>query len=155
MEKNLVIKEKVEKILKEITIETLANEKEIIKILERIENNDENELNKFDEDILNNIEEYLIIKQKMKIKEKDYKFMHELSSELKEQKIRKGDALLNIPLFKIVTSDKNEYYFLTRNNAIKFMEDNKSIVDSSEVIKIVENKNLELARLIDIIKNNY
>lgn len=91
----------------------------------------------------------------MEVKENEYEFMHELSEELKKQKIRKGDKILNLPLFKVVTSDKNEYYFLTRNNANQFIELNKNIIDSSEIINIVENRNLELQRLINVIKDNY
>lgn len=148
------IKKRANKILGENSVLTLKNEEKIILTLQKIIN-EEIEDTEMAENTLNDIEKYLEEKQKRISNEEDYKFLKELSENLREQKIRRDDdVLLKNPLFKITTEDE-EYYFLTRKNAHQFIEANKSRIKNSEVIKIQENENLELEKLIDIIKRNF
>lgn len=148
------VKERANKILGENSVQTLKNEEKIISTLSEMINDEIKDIDTA-ENILDIIEKYLNEKHKRIVSEEDYNFLKELSENLREQKIRRNDdVLLKNPLFKITTEDE-EYYFLTRKNAHQFIEANKSRIKNSEVIKIQENENLELEKLIDIIKRNF
>lgn len=150
------IREKAKKLLGNASIDVLSDDEKTIKILKDIINSN-NEDTKFNEETLKCIERYILAKQKMQTNEKNNEFMHNLAEELRSQKVRKDDdVLLNIPLFKITTKDNNkEYYFITRKNAQKFADANKKYIKNSEVMQIEENKNLELEKLIKIIKEEF
>ena len=148
------VKERANKILGENSVQTLKNEEKIISTLSEMINDEIKDIDTA-ENILDIIEKYLNEKHKRIVSEEDYNFLKELSENLREQKIRRNDdVLLKNPLFKI-TTEEDEYYFLTRKNAHQFIEANKSRIKNSEVIKIQENENLELEKLIDIIKRNF
>jgi len=142
------IKYKVNRLLGETSIEVLKDEKEIIETLERILKEPKIEC---DDEILDNIEEYLETKEQIKVKENDMEFLANLAKSLREQEVRLSDDG-NPPLFKIRNSIGEEVYFITREALNEYREFNK---ESSRIIEIPKSNSIELSKLIDIIKRNF
>lgn len=146
------LKKRAEYIFRNSSIDTFTGEKELIETLNAI-----GKLEKYDElsnTTLDIIERYLKAKEKMILKEEDAAFIKELSEDLKHQNIRRTDGIIYIPLFKLLTVDGKEEYFLTRKRAEKHVEDNPNKY-ASDIIEIKENNNTDIARIIEILIRNY
>lgn len=121
-----------------------------------------------------NIEKYLYTKAKMKIQEKDFEYLKNIAEVLRNQKVRIEDSVaFESPVFKVSIdeTDKDKcFYFVTREGAEKYIELNstqlkhlpkpKENVSSEErrkstLFNIETNKNLEIERIIEIIKRNF
>lgn len=97
---------------------------------------------------------YIKTKEKMALAQEDYIFFNDLSKKLKKRAIRRTDGILYIPLFKVKSKDGFEKYFLTRENAKRYIEMNNGWI-TDNIIEIDENDNTDLAMVIDIIKRNF
>lgn len=102
--------------------------------------------------ILNQIELYLLIKQKIKKSEENYNYLQDNTSELKNQRVRNEDNIEKIPIFK-VNKGKDSYYFLTRKKAQEFIKAYK--IEDIGKIEIEENDNNMLKELINKIKKDF
>ncbi len=142
------------RIIGNTSVKTFNNEKDIAEILNNIIEDKNNVDNTIIDKLLYCIEDYLKFKEKMTILYEDYNYLCDLSEELRKQTIRKTDGVLYDPLFKVTNNDKSEKYFLTRRNAEEYMKQ-KDNCTFNKVIEIKENENIDLAKLLDIIKRNY
>ena len=170
------IKNKAKNILGNTKVITLVGEKEKIEILREIAEGDISidkleEINKK----LEEIEKYLSEKQKEILKQKDFEYLKNIAEILRSQQIRVEDGVcLESPVFKVTVegdeeNDEDTFYFLTKEGADKFMEANQTLpIHKDEVVddknkerrtaktfNVERNKNLELERLIEIIKRNF
>ena len=146
------LKKRAELIFRNSSIDTFTGEKDIIETLNGI-----GKLKEYDElsnITLDIIERYLKAKEKMILKETDASFIKELADDLKHQNIRRTDGIVYIPLFKLLTVDGKEEYFLTRKRAEKHIEENPNNY-ASDIIEIKENNNTDIARIIEILIRNY
>ena len=148
------IKKRAEELLKRHSIETLTDEKRIIETLINFDDVDEKNI-EYASKTLDILEKYLLIKEKEVLKEKDFEFLSELATKLREQSVRKTDSS-NPPLFITKDSSDNDVFFITRNALIEYLEtigkDPKSL---GTIIEIPSSNSMELARLMEIIKRNY
>lgn len=151
-EKIKELKNRADKIFGKSNIITFIDEQESTKLIDRIINTNDINIEE-DEKALNKLELYILIKEKIQENNENNKILEELAEDLRNQRIRKDDVL-NIPLFKVITNER-EYYFITRKEAHKFIENNKDIVKGSEVIQIEENEDKKLEKLINTIKENF
>ena len=170
------LKNKARELLGNIKVMTFIGEAEKIKFLTNIVENDIsgediNALNKK----LDETSEYLTDKQTKLLKEKDFEFLKNIAEILRNQKVRIEDGVyLENPVFKVTIDDekgKQTFYFLTKEGADKFIEANKTLAKDlhTEEVNVFEederrkekmfnverNQNLELERLIEIIKRNF
>ena len=145
------IKERANKLLGNISLEMASKEKEISKELYKIINAKDMDLIKV-ERLLNRIELYLLIKQKIEKSEENYDYLHNIAKQLRNQKVRSGDDIKGFPIFKVKKNDKT-YYFLTRDKAQEFIKAYK--LESTEIIGIEENDNEKIKELISEIKENF
>lgn len=145
------IKNRATKILKSSTINLLTNEREILDILNKIQNSDNINI-EYDSKTLDYIERYMIAKEKMLIAENDTQFLNNLSKELKSQEVRATD-MSTPPLFIIKDAIGRDIFFLTR----KAVENYTTISSKSEkrLIEVPSSDSLEISQLIDIIKRNF
>ena len=170
--RNLAIKEKVNNILANLYISTIADELKIVTFLQELK---EREIEDKEIDILektlNNIEIYLHTKKMMQIETNDYNYLKELAEILRKQNVRIKDSILyGEPVFEIKLEDGDIYYFITREGAKKFAETHSKMIERRndadiDIIKderrkdnlmdVTINKNLEIGRIIKIIKRNY
>lgn len=90
--KNREIKEKIRQIIGNSRIETIISDPEIINKMNDIINDDSINAKKADM-IINQIELYILLKQKLERKEENLRYLKGLSKELKEQKVRKNDKI--------------------------------------------------------------
>jgi len=138
----------INKILENYSMETLQDEKEIFEIIEKISNEPNSSYN---EKIINNIDNYLKTKEKMKIANNDLEFLTNIANALRNQEVRMTD--INYPpLFKITNPIGEDVYFLTRDALAKYKEYNKSC---GNVIDVPSSNSMELSTLIEIIKRNF
>lgn len=168
------LKNKVRTFLGDMKIITFVGEKEKIEKLHNIINEDidNNDIEKLYNEF-NCISQYLIHKQEKLIKEKDFEYLSNIAEILRNQQVRAGDgvALAN-PVFKVTYHDGKEkqvFYFLTKDAAEQFIETNKIWVGSlqtekissdderrkEKIFNVERNENLELERLLEIIKRNF
>lgn len=145
------IKERAKKILGNINIETSVEDIEIIKELDRIANLEKMEIER-EEKVVNQIEVYFLVKEKMKKVEENYNYLSSISKELKKQRVRKDDKIKGFPIFKIIDGER-KYYFLTREKAQEFIKLNKK--ENTEILQIEENENEKLENLIKAIKEDF
>lgn len=150
-QKVIKIRKRAEKILMEENITILANEKKLLKELEKISKTNGENL-ELETMILDKIESYILAKEKNYFAEKDLEFLCNLAKELKEQKVRKSD-INNPPLFKIVDSNGEDRYFLTRKALEKYKEYHN--VQYKGIIEIPYANSEELTELLEIIKRNF
>lgn len=145
------IKNRATKILKSSTINLLTNEREILDILNKIQNSDNINI-EYDSKTLDYIERYMIAKEKMLIAENDTQFLNNLSKELKSQEVRATD-MSTPPLFIIKDAIGRDIFFLTR----KAVENYTTISSKSEkrLIEVPSSDSLEISQLVDIIKRNF
>lgn len=174
MEENriLKLKEKAKSILKNIELNTCCGDAKLITILQEIEQKDiKNDEIDLVERTIENIENYFYAKRKMQVEVNDYEYLKKIAEILRNQKIRIEDNVVcGQPIFKIILGEEEEYDFITREGARSFAEthstmiekpnDNKNSEDNKErrksnSMKVTINKNLQFARIMDIIKRNY
>lgn len=167
------LKNESKKILSEIVINTAIGDNEMIKFLQDIENRNINE-DEIDilERTVENIKMFFYTKKLMKCVEDDYNFLKITAERLRNQKIRiKDEVIMGQPIFKVETSDNKTEEFITKEGAQNFIDANSTITKYSDIVTSKEdtdlerrkkevfnvntNKNLELERLIDVIKRNY
>ncbi len=144
------IQEEAKKIFKEMKIADADND--IINILTKLERGEELEID--GEKALNNIKEYLTTKEKLRVVKEDIEFLQKLSKELNIQKIRRTD-LGSTQLFKLTDKTKKDRYFITRKSAERYLENNSENFEVNEVSEIISNEEMELERLLDIVKRNF
>jgi hypothetical protein len=149
------IKKRAKDIMKNNNLKVLNGEKDLIEQLNKIsdennENIDYNLINK----TLDYIDTYIKYKEKMLLSKEDYDYLSNLSKELKDQSIRRTDDVVYIPLFKIMSKDGNEKYFLTRDSAKAYIELHNDWY-INKIIQIEESDNTNLSQVIDIIKRNF
>ena len=170
------LKNKAREILGNTKVMTFIGEAERIKFLTNIVENDISgeDINALNEK-LNETAEYLTDKQTKLLKEKDFEFLKNIAEILRNQRVRIEDGVcLENPVFKVTIDDekgKQTFYFLTKEGADRFIEANKILakdlhteeVNSSagderrkeRIFNVERNQNLELERLIEIIKRNF
>ncbi len=154
MEIEEIIK-KAKQIIGSISIQILKGEDKILNELNNIENNTNEENKLYHEKMLLYIESYFDIKEKSTILEEDYKFLHNLAKNLREQNVRKTD-ISNPPLFKLRKKDGRSLFFISRNalnEYIKFNDINDKEIES--MVEIPINDSIELEMLLAIIKRNF
>ncbi len=98
------------------------------------------------DNIISRIEDLVLLDEKLSSFKNDSDYLHSLSCEMKNQKIRSTDVVHTIGLFKVTTAD-GDHFFLTRCHAEKFLKENKN-----QKLEIVECHNLELENLLKIIE---
>jgi len=173
------LKDKAKRILGNVSFGIFLNEDEILKSLQRIidENIFDDEINLFSRN-LKNIEEYLSIKTKFVLAKQDHEYLITLAESLRNQKVRIDDEVpFSSPIFTILIDENDKeknFSFITREGAAKYIEYNKSLLkhlpiqdkDSAkyidgtnrrqnDYISVSENRNLEVEKILDIIKRNY
>ena len=170
------LKNKARELLGNTKVMTFIGEAEKIKFLTNIVENDISgeDINALNEK-LNETAEYLTDKQTKLLKEKDFEFLKNIAEILRNQRVRIEDGVcLENPVFKVTIDDekgKQTFYFLTKEGADRFIEANKILakdlhteeVNSSagderrkeRIFNVERNQNLELERLIEIIKRNF
>ena len=169
-------KNKVRNLLGKLKVMTIVGEKEKIDFLTEIieKNIDEKSIDELNE----KFEKYateLLIKQDNLIKEDDFEYLKNIAEILRNQKIRIEDGVyLENPVFKVTIDDVKEkciFYFLTKDGAEEFIDNNKILTQNlhtdkintalenerrkEKIFKVEKNKNLELEKLIEIIKRNF
>ena len=170
------VKNKARYILGNTKFITLIGEENKVNTLrkiieEDIKQEEIDDLNK----ILDDMEVYFLNKQKEILKQKDFEYLKNIAEILRSQKVRIDDGVyLENPVFKVTVEGDEEnaedtFYFLTKEGADKFMEVNQTLpihkdditnTDANERrtekrFNVERNKNLELERLIEIIKRNF
>ena len=166
------IRNRANSIMGSIDISTGRGDAELLNYLNELENR---EIEEFEIDIINktldNIETYFKVKRKMTLEINDYEYLKEIAKGLREQKVRVTDSVVfGEPVFKILTQNNNkeeEFYFITKQGAENFIKANpltykqKAEDDSSEekrkkdILAVKTNRNLELAKIIEIIQRNF
>lgn len=132
-------------------IDILSKDEKILSTLNKILQTNEIGYNM---EILDNIEEYISTKEKIKITNDDYKFLTKLSQELKEQSVRITDITFP-PLF-VVKTNNEDFFFLTRKSAKEFISlHNIEDLNKTKIIEISSYDSMELAKLLEIIKRNF
>lgn len=171
-EKILELKEKTNGILSNLNISTIADESKVVTFLQELKQREiEDDEVEILEKILNNIEIYLHTKKMMQIETNDYDYLKEIAEILRKQNVRIKDGILyGEPVFEIKLDDGDVYYFITREGAKKFAETHSTMIERKnenveDIIKderrkdnlmdVTINKNLEIGRIIEIIKRNY
>ena len=169
----LELKKRAKEILANIQIDTANNDLELITFLQEIKEGkiEETEFEILDK-TLKNIEKYFYTKMKMQIEVNDYEYLKKIAEILRTQKIRIEDNVIcGQPVFKILLGESGEdevYYFITRDEAKNFIETHSTMLKEKDIqidnnderkkidlMEVTINKNLELGKIIDIIKRNY
>lgn len=169
----LELKKRAKEILANIQIDTANNDLELITFLQEIKEGkiEETEFEILDK-TLKNIEKYFYTKMKMQIEVNDYEYLKKIAEILRTQKIRIEDNVIcGQPVFKILLGESGEdevYYFITRDGAKNFIETHSTMLKEKDIqidnnderrkidlMEVTINKNLELVKIIDIIKRNY
>lgn len=166
------VRNRANTIMGSIDISTGRGDAELLNYLNEIENKGilESEIDIINKN-LDNIETYFKIKRKMTLEINDYEYLKEIARSLREQKVRVTDSVVfGEPVFKILTQNNNkeeEFYFITKQGAENFIKANpltykqKAEEDSSEerrkkeILAVKTNRNLELAKIIEIIQRNF
>lgn len=169
----LELKKRAKEILANIQIDTANNDLELITFLQEIKEGkiEETEFEILDK-TLKNIEKYFYTKMKMQIEVNDYEYLKKIAEILRTQKIRIEDNVIcGQRVFKILLGESGEdevYYFITRDEAKNFIETHSTMLKEKDIqidnnderrkidlMEVTINKNLELGKIIDIIKRNY
>lgn len=171
-EKSVELKEKVEKILKNVQIDTTVGETKLIEILQEIKEREiKDEEIDLIEKTITNIQNYFYAKQQMEVKVNDYEYLKNIAEILRNQKIRIEDNVVcGQPVFKVILGEDEVYYFITREGAKIFAEthstqlkevkkdrnnENSGERRKKDLTEVTINKNLEIGKIIEIIKRNY
>lgn len=168
----LNLKEQTKSILKNIQIDVSSGDMELIKILQEIEqkNIKDDEIDLLERTV-SNIEKYFYAKRKMQIEINDYEYLKEIAKILRSQKIRIEDNIIcGQPVFKIILGENETYYFITRSGAKDFIETHSTFFKENtekkekihendrrkdKLLEVTTNKNLEISKILEIIKRNY
>lgn len=169
------IKKMAQDLLLQNDLSVFVGEEKILTILQEIV---DEKIDPGDIDItlktLINIDRYLYTKSKMQVSDKDFEYLKNIAEILRNQKIRIEDSVaFESPIFK-VSIDKNDkekyFYFVTREGAEKYIETHSTQLKhlpkhkenvapgerrKSTLFNIETNKNLEIERIIEIIKRNF
>jgi len=172
------LKDKAKTILGSVNFGIFLNEEDILKSLQRIidEKIYDDELDILSR-TLNNIDEYLIIKKKLILPKEDNEYLTRIAESLRNQKVRIEDqAPFSSPIFKISIDENDKeknFSFITREGAARYIEYNKSLLKhlpikdekieysegsdrrQNDYIHVEGNRNLEIERIIEIIKRNF
>ena len=171
-EKIKQIRDRANAIMGSIDISTGRGDAELLNYLNELENK---QISNSEIDIINktldNIEIYFKTKRKMTLEINDYEYLKEMAKKLREQNVRVTDSVvLGEPVFKILTQNnkkEEEFYFITKQGAENFIKANPTTYkqlseeESSEerrkekIFDVKENRNLELSKIIEIIKRNF
>ena len=173
-----LLKEKAKKLLGSVSFGIFNGEDEILKILQEIIDNNvqENSVDLLSR-TLDNINNYLLTKKKMIIQNDDYEYLRNIAELLRNQKVRINDqAPFSSPIFKVNINEHDKaknFAFITREGAEKYIEYNSTILNhlppidkdaeynedvdrrKNHLFDIENNTNLEIEKIIDIIKRNY
>ena len=142
------VKDKAIKILGNISLKQLSNDKSIRDELYEIINSTNLNIEKV-ENQLNIIELFISVNNKIEDKDNNFSYLKNLASDLRKQKVRQNDLDKGIPLFKVEKEGKS-YYFLTRKAAKEFIEINKDY--NLEIIIIEETEDKRLKKIVEQIK---
>ena len=173
------LKDKAKRILGNVSFGIFLNEEEILKSLQRIidENIFDDEINLLSRN-LKNIEEYLSIKTKFILAKQDHEYLCTLAELLRNQKVRIDDEVpFSSPIFTILIDEydkEKNFSFITREGAAKYIEYNQSLLKhlpiknnnsvehvdgtnrrQNDYISVSGNRNLEIEKMLDIIKRNF
>ena len=128
---------------------------------------------KFTDDILNQlqilidrIKKLLELDEKIKEKEEINNLYEEIARYFKEQEIREEDLgkIKNGEIFKIIEEldliSGKEYkdldlIFITRKGANEYKQEHKNEYEGKLIIKVIDNKDKLLEKILRIIENNY
>ena len=143
------IKIRAENILNgKFSLETLKDESEIIKTLNDII---DDKIKENPMKILDNIENYLNIKEKNRILKEDNDFLKNLAKSLREQTVRKSD-ITSPTLFQIKNPIGEDLFFITRSALEEYRKYNKQC---GNLIEVPSANSMELLKLLEIIKRNF
>jgi len=170
------LKNQVRRFFGNIKFITLVGEKEKVEFLTNILENDiyEDSVDELNLKAEKYFEE-LLKKQEQLIKEKDFEYLKNIAEILRNQKVRIEDGVyLESPVFKVTiddSKDKHTFCFLTKEGADNFIKVNKKTVQNinleknidfpkeerrqANIFNVEKNQNLELERLLEIIKRNF
>lgn len=143
------LKEYSEKMLRSFSVNMLAEEKPFLELIDRLFVDDS--LVDIDnaKKVIQTIEEYLKIKEKMLVEQGDFKFLKKFAEKLRKQKTRKID-IDNPPLFTIKNEIGENMYYLTRESAEEYCA-----VHTNAEIEMIHTNSFEIAKLLDILKRNF
>lgn len=148
------IVEYANRLLKKYTIDTFSNEVNIFDLLNKISKGID--IEKFNENMLKNIEDYLDTRVRIQNSKNDYNFLSELADNLELQKIRKSDQNeFKVIFFKVKDINNNEYIFLTRKYLNEYVQLHKDIFNNPTIMELDFQGNPELNKLLEIIKRNF
>lgn len=175
--KVIALKEKAKRILGNYDFGIFIGAENILKTLQEII---DNEIQEFEIEILtktlHNIENYLLTKEQFVLPDDDLSFLRNIARELRNQKVRIEDqAAFSSPIFKVHIDEKDKeknFSFITRNGAKKYIEYNSTLLThlpssdnnvetektdrrENTLFDVEYNTNLEMERIIDIIKRNF
>lgn len=149
---SLELKKTAERILKEYSIMELS-EKGLIEKLIKIEDGETN--TEYAEKTLKYLEDYLKIKEKMRVAEKDMKYFENLAESLRKQEIN-GMNTRKTTLFKLKIYDMEYMYFISRDAMYDYIKRNNITVKGiDDIIEIPSNKSIELENLLEAIMRNF
>lgn len=166
------LKEKAKKLLADIRIDIIDSDLQMITLLQDLqEKKIENSEIEILEKTINNIENYFYIKSKLYVIQDDVEYLKNIAEILRNQKVRANDGIFfGQPVFKIHTDAEEVFYFITREGAEKFLELNSTAFKKINLLKkntsspdkrninlfeVIKNNNLELEKVIEIIKRNF
>lgn len=173
-----LLKDRAKRILGSVSFGIFIGEDKILRILQEIiDNNVQEDSVDLLSKTLDNIDNYLLTKKKMIIQNDDYEYLRNMAETLRNQKVRIGDqAPFSSPVFKVhIDKDDKEknFAFITREGAEKYIEYNSTTLNHLPAIDkdaeynedvdrrkynlfdIENNTNLEIEKIIEIIKRNY
>lgn len=87
---------------------------------------------------------------KLEQESQKYNEIKTILEDLKIQQTRKCDNCKITHLFILTDKNNESYTFFTRENAKKYLEENKEIFEENTEIKVSKNKDIDLERLINI-----
>lgn len=87
---------------------------------------------------------------KLEQESKKYQEIKNILENLTMQKTRKCDNCEITHLFTLTDKNNESYTFFTRENAKKYLDENKESFEENAEIKICKNKDIDLERLINI-----
>ena len=129
---------------------------------EKITNEELNELN----ELMSRIKRLLELDKKVKEKEENVNLFEEISNYFKEQEIRQEDLgkIVNGEIFKIIeeidtiagkVEKDHDLIFITRKGANEYKQEHKDEFRGKLKIKVIDNKDKLLEKILRIIENNY
>lgn len=172
------LKNRAKEILGSVSFNIFIGENQILEILQEIIDNDiQEETIWLFSKTLNNIESYLLVKNKMIIQNDDYEYLKNIAEILRNQKVRIDEIVpFSSPVFKVhIDADNKQknFAFITREGAKKYIEINSTALShlhqsdknfmnnenldrrKKDLFDVENNTNLEIEKILEIIKRNY